>query len=359
MIWEMTCGAIDLRIASMQMRTMRNDRTAAGSGDEPHRDIRSRIAAVGVIPDGQVGEGRATTRYELLAAEQTAFGDSPFSAPKLALARARSRRRVAARCHPTPLTLFMRKISLDATQCYGDSSAYHSRVFKLFHSLERIRACRIKTRMVVRLFIPGVSQAGIALPHRPVDWSSIIFRDDCTWQPLQLGCKRSCGPGRMNQRSAIASSPQNSRDQLYLAATGIRHLLPGLWQDARVGREAGAGAGTTPCSSVMQSALPEHWCVFGLILFGVDGSRFDLPRTQSHETAYGVRRNKRGKKLKRNRRLKPRTAAHTKKANVPQMWLTLLWHVGTGLPWTWRNGPTGSSGYSIGGRCSRNSRRPR
>jgi hypothetical protein len=56
-----------------------------------------------------------------------------------------------------------------------------------------------------------------------------------------------------------------------------------------------------------------------------------------------VKRNKRGKKLKRNRRKKPRTTAHTKKANTPQMWLTLLWHVGTGLPWAWRIGPTGSS----------------
>ena len=32
-----------------------------------------------------------------------------------------------------------------------------------------------------------------------------------------------------------------------------------------------------------------------------------------------------------------------KKANSPQMWLTLFWHVGTGLPWTWRTGPSDSS----------------
>jgi len=32
-----------------------------------------------------------------------------------------------------------------------------------------------------------------------------------------------------------------------------------------------------------------------------------------------------------------------KKANSPQMWLTLLWHVGTGLPWAWRTGPSDSS----------------
>src|SRR5436190_7779939 len=93
----------------------------------------------------------------------------------------------------------------------------------------------------------------------------------------------------------------------------------------------------------MQEALPDQWLVHGFALFGVDGSRVDLPRTKSHEAAYSLKRNKKGQKLKRNRRQKPRTAAHTKKANTPAMWLTLLWHVASGLPWAWRSGPTGSS----------------
>lgn len=78
-------------------------------------------------------------------------------------------------------------------------------------------------------------------------------------------------------------------------------------------------------------------------MFGVDGSRVEVPRTKSHEAVNGVARNKQGRKLKRNRRKKPRTAAHTKKANTPALWLTLLWHVASGLPWAWRIGPTGSS----------------
>lgn len=69
----------------------------------------------------------------------------------------------------------------------------------------------------------------------------------------------------------------------------------------------------------------------------------EVPRTKSHEAVNGLARNKKGRKLKRNRRKKPRTAAHTKKANTPAMWLTLLWHVASGLPWAWRTGPTGSS----------------
>ena len=35
--------------------------------------------------------------------------------------------------------------------------------------------------------------------------------------------------------------------------------------------------------------------------------------------------------------------AREKKANSPQMWLTTMFHVGTGLPWDWRTGPSDSS----------------
>jgi len=93
----------------------------------------------------------------------------------------------------------------------------------------------------------------------------------------------------------------------------------------------------------MRHALSDLWMLHGFVLFGVDGSRVDVPRTKSHETYHAPARKKNGEKVKRNRRQKPRTAAHTKKANTPHLWLTLLWHAGTGLPWDWRIGPTGSS----------------
>src|SRR5207248_177221 len=32
-----------------------------------------------------------------------------------------------------------------------------------------------------------------------------------------------------------------------------------------------------------------------------------------------------------------------KKVDGPQMWLTVMFHVGTGLPWDWRTGPSDSS----------------
>jgi len=36
-------------------------------------------------------------------------------------------------------------------------------------------------------------------------------------------------------------------------------------------------------------------------------------------------------------------AAIKKKTSTTQIWLTLLWHVGTGLPWSWRSGTSNSS----------------
>ena len=52
-------------------------------------------------------------------------------------------------------------------------------------------------------------------------------------------------------------------------------------------------------------------------------------------------RGRRGKQWRRARRQSKESIA--KRTNSPQMWLTLFWHVGTGLPWAWRTGPSDSS----------------
>lgn len=176
------------------------------------------------------------------------------------------------------------------------------------------------------------------------DWRSIEFRDDCTWTPLQLAA------------TAIlwAWSDEPTLGERYFAS---RRIAEHLYQPQR--EFAGSsqaflkmlGRWTAALVAVVQTALrrrmPEalaaSWRVYGFIVFGVDGSRVEVPRTNSHEAVNGLARNKQGRKLKRNRRKKPRTTAHSKKANTPAIWLTLLWHVATGLPWAWRSGPTGSS----------------
>jgi Transposase DDE domain len=99
----------------------------------------------------------------------------------------------------------------------------------------------------------------------------------------------------------------------------------------------------------MQTDLAERFTVHGFEVFGVDGSRLELPRTASHEQRFSPPSARRKKKprTKHRRRARSKAAraqrARQKKINSPQMWLTTLFHVGTGLPWDWRTGPSHSS----------------
>ena len=107
--------------------------------------------------------------------------------------------------------------------------------------------------------------------------------------------------------------------------------------------------------SRLKRSLVAQLEVAGFVLFGVDGSRCALPRTESNEARFSPassRRQRRGKKSgkgRKNSRSRSRSAAarsqsaKAKKADSPQLWLTTMWHAGTGLPWDWRLGPSDSS----------------
>jgi hypothetical protein len=86
----------------------------------------------------------------------------------------------------------------------------------------------------------------------------------------------------------------------------------------------------------MRLALADSYRVAGYLTFGVDGTRIDLPRTVANERAFavsGCRTRRRGK----------RRRADQKKAAVPRMWLTTMWHVGAGLPWNWKHAASDGS----------------
>ena len=105
----------------------------------------------------------------------------------------------------------------------------------------------------------------------------------------------------------------------------------------------------------MKEVLPGHWEIAGYVVFASDGRCMELARTKSLEDAFSPKRSRKqrgkGRKGKRGRpgkrsakrgrakKKKQSNASTRKKANSPQMWLTLLWHVGSGLPWAWRRGP--------------------
>jgi hypothetical protein len=67
----------------------------------------------------------------------------------------------------------------------------------------------------------------------------------------------------------------------------------------------------------VRAAAGTSWEVLGWAVFGVDGSKIDVPMTKANEDALGV--------------------AGRKRAG-PQMLLTVLFHAGSGLVWDWRRG---------------------
>jgi len=93
------------------------------------------------------------------------------------------------------------------------------------------------------------------------------------------------------------------------------------------------------------------------LVLAVDGSRLDTPRTQANEARFCKPRNKkRSKKNKKQSKAKAKRGRHAKKREPvskkshydpqpvgPQVWLTLLWHVGLRMPWAWKIGPSYSS----------------
>lgn len=99
--------------------------------------------------------------------------------------------------------------------------------------------------------------------------------------------------------------------------------------------------------SLMKKTGDEHWRIGGWLPLAVDGSRVSTPRTKKNEKAFcaanygkGKTAKYRKKKGKNRRRKKRRVAANTV---TPQVWLTLLWHMGMRLPWSWKMGSSNAS----------------
>jgi hypothetical protein len=96
----------------------------------------------------------------------------------------------------------------------------------------------------------------------------------------------------------------------------------------------------------MEQVAEDHWRIGLWLAIAVDGSRVSTPRTKANEKAfraanYGKSKSaKYRKKRSKNKRKKNRVKAETV---TPQIWITLLWHMGLRLPWSWKLGPSDSS----------------
>lgn len=102
------------------------------------------------------------------------------------------------------------------------------------------------------------------------------------------------------------------------------------------------------CQTLAEQVGGRFFRSAGWVLIGFDGSRATAPRTVSNERAlcapnYGHgTRAKYGKKKSRGLRRK-RNQQHPPHPQAPQAWITMMWHMGLRLPWTWRLGPSNAS----------------
>lgn len=87
-----------------------------------------------------------------------------------------------------------------------------------------------------------------------------------------------------------------------------------------------------------------RWRTVDRPTFAVDGTKFSAPQTQANEARFAA--NAANKKSRRRKRYKKRGDA--KKASTVQLLTTVLWHLGSGLPFRWRiEGPEGSEQASL------------
>jgi hypothetical protein len=173
------------------------------------------------------------------------------------------------------------------------------------------------------------------------DFAAVRFRSVCTWCPRGLVCTALLW----------AWSDENTLLDRFAAARRIVLCALGLDETVAATYQAflkllGAWSRTLVAALVaalrrrLRHDLAERFTSAGFAAFGVDGSQLQLPRTTSHEGRFTARPQSRRRGRPRAERVE---AARRKKAECPQLWLTTMLHLGTGLPWDWRLGPKGSS----------------
>jgi len=183
----------------------------------------------------------------------------------------------------------------------------------------------------------------------PAVFASLPGGSQATWKPRLLAAaallwatsERSTLHARFVEARQIITKVFRWRPAPGGSYQGFMKML-GQWQDELL-------AAVVPyLREQMQDVLPAQWETAGYAVFAGDGSRVALARSESLEATFApARRPRKARPRKpagaRRSPKKQAAAARHKKATSPQLWLTLLWHVGSGLPWAWRTGPSGSS----------------
>lgn len=90
------------------------------------------------------------------------------------------------------------------------------------------------------------------------------------------------------------------------------------------------------------------WRIDGWVPIAFDGSRSSAPRTRSNEAEFCAANHGKGKTAKYRKKTtkgmrRKQNAKNKPQPPAPQLWITLMWHMGLRLPWAWRLGPSNAS----------------
>jgi hypothetical protein len=197
------------------------------------------------------------------------------------------------------------------------------------------------------------------LPTQDI-FSQMPLHGNTHWVPLSLACLALVWAWS-SERNVTDAFHEAKKDCKRLGHDQVPQTYQGFmgalvrWKDELV---------TLLCGRLrqcMEDIGGRFWRLHGWVVLAVDGSRSTAPRTRANEKAFCAPNYGHGQKAQSNRRKKAKTnkkkKARRKKAKnnaspmtekklvaqPPQMWITLLWHVGLRLPWAWRLGPSNSS----------------
>jgi hypothetical protein len=97
--------------------------------------------------------------------------------------------------------------------------------------------------------------------------------------------------------------------------------------------------------ALMEQIGGDYWRIGGWLPLAVDGSRITTPRTKGNEANFsaphfGQSASARGRRRWKNKKRRSKSLGERVK---PQVWLTLMWHMGLCMPWSWKTGPSTSS----------------
>jgi hypothetical protein len=177
---------------------------------------------------------------------------------------------------------------------------------------------------------------------------NVRFREDCAWTALGLvmtalvwACSsKNTLAGRFGQALKFARGLGRRLAPAKTSYQAFMKLLVRWTADLRKDL-------VLEYHLVMQREFPKQFRIAGFVPLAGDGSKVLLARTRSNEARYSPAktRAKKGKKARTTKRRKlSRQAraqrARDKKADSPQMAMTLLHHLTLRLPWDWRLGPS-------------------